>query len=115
MDQFTEIHIGPLKSDDVRDIMVVALDRHGADIEAVADLVHGISSCNPFFANEILISPRDRGLIRFDTETGDWQLDQARLAAHDRMIKERRADLHMQIGNLMLSSLSPEERERQSV
>lgn len=222
VEQFTEIEVGPLTAEDVRDIIADALDRTGDDINVVADLVHGISSGNPFFVREFLISLRDRGHIRFDPGSGDWQLDlerisdvsvpdsvagmltdrlvdmpsstlelldiascignafdllslsrlterslsriaselapavsgslilplgsnqrlfealdegdtsldlsrklgnaryrfrhdQARLAAHDRMTEARRADLHMKIGKLMISSLSVEEKEHQSV
>lgn len=222
VDQFSEIEIGPLSIKDVRDIMSDALDRYGSDIDAVAALVHSISSGNPFFVREFLISLHDHGLIRFDTKHNDWQLDldrisdvsvpdsvagmltdrlsdmpkqtlelldiascmgnafdllnlsrltgrtlsriaseltpavrgsliiplgsnqrlfealdegdtalglsqklgnaryrfrhdQARLAAHDRMTPARRAELHMQIGNQMLASMSPEDRERHAV
>ena len=222
VDQFTEIRVGPLTARDVSDIMCDALDRSGDDIMAVAELVHGISSGNPFFVREFLISLRDRGHIRFDAESGDWRLDlerisdvsvpdsvagmltdrlvdmpqatrelldiascignvfdlltlsqlaerslsriaselapavagsliiplgstqrlfealdegdtaldlsrklgnaryrfrhdQARLAAHESMNDAQRADLHMRIGKLMISSLSDEEQEQQSV
>lgn len=222
VERFAQIEIGPLTARDVRDIMADALDREGSDIAAVADLVHSISSGNPFFVREFLMSLHDRGLIRFDPDRSDWHLDlerisdvsvpdsvagmltdrladmpaptlelldiascmgnafdllslsrltgrslsriasdltpavhgslilplgsnqrlfealdegdtaldlsarlgnaryrfrhdQARLAAHERMTGARRAELHMQIGKLMLSALGPEERERHAV
>ncbi|MFK7878070.1 MAG: AAA family ATPase [Paracoccaceae bacterium] len=73
--QFTDIEIGPLDVKDVRDIMRDALSRKGADIDAVAELVHGMSSGNPFFVREFLVSLRDRNLIRFDQSSGRWDLD----------------------------------------
>ena len=75
VDEFTEIEIGPLKVEDVREIMRDALNRTGDDIDVVAELVHGIASGNPFFAREFLISLRDRDMIRFEQGIGDWQFD----------------------------------------
>lgn len=222
VERYIQIDVGPLGQRDVRDMLSDALQRTGADVDAVADLVHGISSGNPFFVREFLISLRDRGYINFDVASGDWMLDlesiadvsvpdsvarmladrlvdmpretldlldiascigngfdllalsnitgrslsriasdlkpavegslikplgsnqrlfealdeddsalelsrklgnaryrfhhdQARLAAHEQMTQERRADLHMRIARLMTSSLSPEQQDRQAV
>ncbi len=74
-DHFEAVEIHPLMPQSVRELMADTLRRQGPDIDAVADLVHGISSGNPFFVREFLVSLKNRGLIRFDQNKSDWQLD----------------------------------------
>ena len=67
-----QIILGPLSVDNINQLLCDTL-RHAPDeVRPLAELVHGRSTGNPFFAGQFLTSLAEEALIKFDPRLRSW-------------------------------------------
>ncbi|WP_244939406.1 AAA family ATPase [Azospirillum doebereinerae] len=70
-----EIALAPLAPADLRRMVADSLGRVPEEVAALADLLHGRTGGNPFFAAQLLIALERSGRLRFDPECERWNWD----------------------------------------
>ena len=76
-----EIRLTPLARSDVRQLIADALRCKPAQAAPLAQLVHGKTGGNPFFAVQFLYALADEGLLTFDHDPARWRWDPDRIHA----------------------------------
>jgi len=70
-----EITLAPLTPADLRRMVAGSLGRQPDEVAALADLLHGRTGGNPFFATQLLIALERSGRLRPDPADGRWGWD----------------------------------------
>lgn len=76
-----EIVLTPFLHGDVAHLLADALQADIGQVWPLAQLVHEKTAGNPFFTTQFLSRLADDGLLSFDTESGKWRWDLARIRA----------------------------------
>lgn len=79
---FTELAIAPLSIPALRDIVAESLARSGADVDGLAAVLHEKSGGNPYFAQQLLQSWVDDGVLAFAGGTWRWSAEALALSRH---------------------------------
>ncbi|MWL91364.1 AAA family ATPase [Cupriavidus sp. SW-Y-13] len=75
--RMTEIEVRPLSVPDVSALVAAMLNRQVDDVGSLANVVHEKAAGNPFFIYQLLRSLADEGVVRFDSDAGEWTWDSA--------------------------------------
>lgn len=78
-----QITLSPLSLADITHFIDDALYRRVHTVGALAELVQTKTGGNPFFINEFLKALYNEGLLKFDSNCGNWQWDMDRIQAHN--------------------------------
>jgi predicted ATPase/signal transduction histidine kinase len=70
-----EVSVGPLSVDAVNRLLCDALRSEEAHVRPLAELVHGKTGGNPFFAGQFLANLTEESLLWFDASTRRWVWD----------------------------------------
>ncbi|MDI3281884.1 AAA family ATPase [Polyangium sp. 15x6] len=100
--QPAKIHLAPLDREMVGSLVADTLTSEPQEVRTLADLVHEKTQGNPFFAHQFMVALYERGLLRFDPESGAWQWDDAAIRAAN--VTDNVVDLMVGV----LRRLSPE-------
>lgn len=76
-----QLVLGPLGIGDFTALVADALRVDPSRARSLAELVHGKTGGNPFFAGQFLASLEEEGLLRFDAVASDWTWDESRIGA----------------------------------
>ncbi|MEA2745692.1 MAG: hypothetical protein QOG25_4063 [Acetobacteraceae bacterium] len=79
--QVQEIRVAPLARDDLRQMIADALRCPSERAAPLAELVHGKTGGNPFFALQFISELAEEGLLRFDHDAAGWCWDHNRIHA----------------------------------
>jgi PAS domain S-box-containing protein len=79
--QVQEIRVAPLARDDLRQMIADALRCPSERAAPLAELVHGKTGGNPFFALQFISELAEEGLLRFDHDAAGWCWDLNRIHA----------------------------------
>jgi PAS domain S-box-containing protein len=77
----SEINLGPLDDEHIRQLTADALRSAPSDAAPLAHLVHAKTAGNPFFVLQFLRALADEGLLALDRETHRWSWDLDRIHA----------------------------------
>ncbi len=77
------IKLEPLDAGLLRELVCAALAQETAEMREVADLIYGKTSGNPFYAKTLLRSLCETELLRYSSDTGNWQGNIAAIAELD--------------------------------
>ena len=85
------ITVAPLAQDDLQRLIAEALRCESLAAAPLAQLVHGKTAGNPFFAIQFLYALAEEGLLRFDRKVACWSYDLERI--HQKGYTDNVADL----------------------
>lgn len=71
----TEIHLDPLKEEDVVEFVADTLSSSPEKIKGLADVLGRKTYRNPFFLGQALKAAYDENIIRLNEQIGDWEWD----------------------------------------
>ncbi|MCA9550085.1 MAG: AAA family ATPase [Myxococcales bacterium] len=75
--QVPTIHLPPLQVGDVAQLISEALKAPRADVQPIAEVIHGRARGNPLFVIELFVGLRGKKLLWFDQDQRRWRWDAA--------------------------------------
>ncbi|MGO4221728.1 AAA family ATPase [Lysobacter sp. TAF61] len=75
------LKLPPLKADDLKQLVAESLHEEPASVMPLAELIHGKTGGNPFFAIQFLQALAEEGMLAFDRAAGQWSWDRQRTLA----------------------------------